>query len=82
MQKDKYYILLFRSIHDVLRAEKILKSRQIGHELVPIPRNLSTDCGMCVRIDGDLEKTLACIGEVTIEKCYCCSGSEYATVAL
>ena len=39
----------------MLKAEKALKKEGIKHELVPVPRNLSTDCGMCIRIEGDLD---------------------------
>jgi len=45
--------LLFHTIHDVLRAEKIMKERSAAYELVPVPRNLSSDCGMAIRLDDD-----------------------------
>jgi len=53
--------LLFHTIHDVLRAEKILKGTDTSFELVPVPRNLSSDCGMCIRVNGAVDKTIAAL---------------------
>jgi hypothetical protein len=32
-----------------LRAEKLLKKEGIAYKLIPVPRHLSSDCGVCVR---------------------------------
>jgi len=64
------YIILFYTIHDVLRAEKILKKHNITHELVPVPRNLSSDCGICVKLTGNLEQTLPLLSAIEISGCY------------
>ncbi|MGE5508292.1 MAG: DUF3343 domain-containing protein [Chitinophagales bacterium] len=39
-------ILLFPSIHQVLRAERVLQQAGVPGSVVPIPRDLATDCGM------------------------------------
>lgn len=47
-------LLTFDSIHDVIRAEKILLKTGIACELVPTPRHISSDCGMsveCAEVD-------------------------------
>ena len=44
-------VLLFESVSAVLVAEKILKERGIPHKLIPVPKHLSSDCGVCIRID-------------------------------
>ena len=41
-------LVLFHSIHFVLTAERILKERGIEIDLVPVPKNLSADCGMAI----------------------------------
>lgn len=41
-------LLGFDSIHDVLRAEKLLRGADIPFDLVPTPRDLSADCGMSI----------------------------------
>lgn len=35
-----------------MRVEKILEQAGIVCRLIPVPRQLSSDCGVCVRIDG------------------------------
>jgi hypothetical protein len=40
-------VILF-SIHFVLKAEKLFKSEGIGHDVIPVPREISSDCGMAV----------------------------------
>jgi hypothetical protein len=67
---NKYSVILFYTIHDVLRAEKILKQHRIPHELVPVPRNLSSDCGMCVKLQDDIEQALPLLSKIEIAGCY------------
>ena len=43
-------VILFPSIHFALRAEKMMKQKGILHKLIPVPRHLSSDCGVCLRI--------------------------------
>ncbi len=43
-------VILFPSIHFALRAEKLLKAKGISYKLIPVPRQLSSDCGVCLRI--------------------------------
>ena len=43
-------VILFPSIHFALRAEKMMKEKGISYKLIPVPRHLSSDCGVCLRI--------------------------------
>ena len=43
-------VLLFDSVSQVLLAEKVLKQAALGHKVIPVPRQISSDCGVCVRI--------------------------------
>jgi len=43
-------IMLFDSVHDVMRTEKLLKDRGMWCDLVPTPRQLSSECGMSVEV--------------------------------
>lgn len=48
--------MIFKSMTHVLTAERAARKQGISCRMVPIPRNLSTDCGMCISIkaeDGD-----------------------------
>ncbi|MBF0406878.1 MAG: DUF3343 domain-containing protein [Candidatus Riflebacteria bacterium] len=51
LHDDAFVVFLFQSITSTLKAEKILKNTNIPHKLIPVPRHLSSDCGVCLRID-------------------------------
>lgn len=50
MVKDKDLVAIFNSIHRVLKAEKLLKEADVEFLLIPVPRQLSSDCGLALRI--------------------------------
>ena len=74
------YFLLFHTIHDVLKAEKLLKRRGIPFSLVPVPRNLSSDCGSCVTIQGPIEEASECIAGVEIDRLFSYDGETFAAL--
>jgi len=45
---EERWVVLFDSIHHVLAAERALGERRVWHDLVPVPRPLSSDCGMAL----------------------------------
>jgi len=42
-------IITFRASHAAMRAERELAVRGYAVELVPVPREISSDCGFCLR---------------------------------
>ncbi len=46
-------ILIFRGTHQVLSAEKRLKGGGVPLRLIPVPRSLTSDCGLAIRIPLD-----------------------------
>jgi hypothetical protein len=48
-QAPSYGVVLFQSVNGALLAEKLLKKKGIDHKLIPVPRHLSSDCGVCIR---------------------------------
>ncbi len=44
-------IFLFPSIHFVLKAEKAFKASGFKPDLVPVPKEISSDCGMAIELD-------------------------------
>lgn len=44
-------ILLFNSVHYVLKAEKLLIDAGFTVKTKPVPRQLSSDCGICLLIE-------------------------------
>ena len=53
MVKDKDLVAIFNSIHRVLKAEKLLKEADVDFLLIPVPRQLSSDCGLALRISPE-----------------------------
>jgi hypothetical protein len=47
--KDEMKVILVYSTSHAIRIEKTLKKGSIPCKLVPVPRHLSSDCGICVR---------------------------------
>ena len=45
-----YLVALFNSVSHVLQAEKTLKEAQVPHKIIPVPRKISSDCGVCIKI--------------------------------
>jgi hypothetical protein len=33
-------------------ADKLLKEKRLPHKLIPVPRQISSDCGVCIRIES------------------------------
>lgn len=41
-------VAILFSIHHVLKAEKLLLEKGLSHDVVPVPREISGDCGMAL----------------------------------
>jgi hypothetical protein len=51
MSDPEYAVILVYATSHALRAEKLLAKVGIRGKLIPVPRHLSSDCGVCLRID-------------------------------
>jgi hypothetical protein len=47
------FILILPSIHFVMKLEKEALARNISFELIPTPKQISSDCGMAVEFSRD-----------------------------
>ena len=50
MNSEAFAVILPQSTSHALRGEKILKHAGIASKLIPVPRALSSECGVCLRI--------------------------------
>jgi hypothetical protein len=50
MTDARHAVILVYSTSHAIRIEKLLAARGVTSKLVPVPRQLSSDCGVCVRI--------------------------------
>ena len=56
MTETRYAVILVYSTSHALRGEKVLQGVDIACKLIPVPRHISSDCGVCLRIqesDGE-----------------------------
>jgi len=52
-------LLVFLSIHQVMKAEKLLNGQGGKVDLIPMPREISSDCGVAMELpSGSKEKAL------------------------
>ena len=58
MVKENDYVAIFHSIHRVLKAEKILKHEAVDFLLIPVPRQLTSDCGLALRFSPEAKDAL------------------------
>ncbi|MDD3859262.1 MAG: DUF3343 domain-containing protein [Bacteroidales bacterium] len=47
-------VITFQSTHHVLKAEKILIKAGLKFDIIPTPKNISSDCGMSIRFDSQV----------------------------
>jgi hypothetical protein len=45
--------MIFKSMTHVLTVERAARKHGISCRMVPVPRNLSTDCGMCISVPAE-----------------------------
>jgi hypothetical protein len=77
LTEDRAYYLLFVTIHDVLKAERLLKDQDVDVEVVPVPRAISTDCGVCIRSRAAGKVLSGLLGDVKGLTCFFFDGADY-----
>ncbi|MBN1151313.1 DUF3343 domain-containing protein [candidate division WOR-3 bacterium] len=48
-ENKEFGVVLFFSAASAFKLEKRLKSKNISHKLIPVPRHLDSDCGTSLR---------------------------------
>ena len=53
-----YAVVLMDSTSYAIKGERVLKDAGISAKLIPVPRHISSDCGVTVRIPiGEIERS-------------------------
>ena len=61
---NEHAVILVDSTSQALHIEKLLISKSLTCKLIPVPRHLSSDCGVCLRfMQADLERVQALLEE-------------------
>ena len=63
MTEPDYTVALFYSTSGAIRGEKLAKEAGLTVKLIPVPRHLSSDCGVCLRCESKDALTLRAILE-------------------
>lgn len=67
---QKFTLFTFPSTHQALKAEKVLQAAGLEGRLLPMPREISSLCGLALEVDrAEEDRALALLkGEVALEK--------------
>lgn len=50
MSEVNYSVILVYSTSHAMRIEKLLAVQGVTCKMIPVPRQISSDCGVCIRI--------------------------------
>ena len=73
MTENRYAVIILHSTSHAIRVEKLLQAQEIVCKMIPVPRQISSDCGVCVRVwqnDVDLARQAVEKAGVEIEGIY------------
>ena len=48
---EAYAVVLFRSTSHAIRAERVLQEAGLRSKMIPVPRQISSECGVCIRLE-------------------------------
>ncbi len=68
MADPDYSVVLFSSTSGAIRAEKLTKEEGLKVKLIPVPRHLSSDCGVCLRFESvDTDRVRSILDAAQVE---------------
>jgi hypothetical protein len=64
----QYAVILVYGTSHAIQAEQVLHQASIRSKLIPVPRHLSSNCGVCLRIErGDVAAAHAALEKARVE---------------
>jgi hypothetical protein len=67
VKEDGRAVALFHSTSHAIKAERLLKKESINCDMIPVPRHLSSDCGVCIRFArSDKDAVIGILGQSDI----------------
>jgi bacterioferritin-associated ferredoxin len=68
MTHDQYSVIIVYSTSHAMRIETLLQKKGIICKMIPVPRQISSDCGVCVRVlRSDVKEARQVIKEAQVE---------------
>ncbi|HOW23260.1 MAG TPA: DUF3343 domain-containing protein [Sedimentibacter sp.] len=65
-----YGYITFKSVSFAMKAESILKKNGLAFKMIPVPRSISTDCGISIRFNMEDKGKIESLLEGVYEKIY------------
>jgi hypothetical protein len=66
----KYSYITFKSVSFAMKAESILKKKGIDFKTIPVPRSISSDCGISIRFNKKDNAKIESLLKGVYEKIY------------
>lgn len=65
---EQYGYITFKSVAYAMKFESAFKNHKVKIKIIPVPRSISTSCGLCIRFNiDDLENIETIIKEEKLE---------------
>lgn len=58
MDQPVYMVALFQSVSGAMKAETALKKESASFKIIPVPKHISSECGICIRFSSDDEAVI------------------------
>lgn len=53
---EGHFVMTFSSTHFAIKAERVLAKAGIRTTVIPVPRHITSDCGIALRFSADLKE--------------------------
>ena len=68
MSSPPMVVILFHTSNHSFRAERLLKEQGVACRQVPVPRHLSSECGVCLRLEAaEQERAVEILSAARVE---------------
>jgi 3-deoxy-D-manno-octulosonic-acid transferase len=65
---NQYAVIIVYSTSHAMQIEKLLQEKEIACKLIPVPRHISSDCGVCIRVRrANIEVARQTVADAAIE---------------
>jgi len=52
-KREKTFVFVLYSIHNVMKTEQVLRSKEVLFDTIPVPKEISADCGMAILVAAE-----------------------------
>ena len=66
----KYNYMTFKSVSFAMKAESIIKKNNLEYKTIPVPRSISSDCGISIRFRKEDNEVIDSLLKGVYEKIY------------